>query len=197
MTSTHWQQFTTVGCTTHSWHAWRQPCPSLPLIHAGWGAEPAFTLVLHTLLVPAPSPLALEAAEEFLRRWHKWTSRAALAVNMAPYGSRRNFRHGASASRAVASHYHPKSTVMATESFMSAKKWRLLARDRLGLNCANPVAKARLRQTESPVGPLSNFHLLQYPKSVRHTLSANLLQTLTLSRNQRNNPRIYSAPKAV
>jgi hypothetical protein len=30
-------QTTTAGCTTRSWRAWRQPCPSSPAIRAGWG----------------------------------------------------------------------------------------------------------------------------------------------------------------
>ena len=86
---------------------------------------------------------------------------------------------------------------MATRSFAFLKKWCLLTRDTLGLNRANPVAKARLRQIDSPVGPLSDFHSLQYANNIRHTLTANSLQTLTLPRNQRINPHIGSAPKAV
>jgi hypothetical protein len=86
---------------------------------------------------------------------------------------------------------------MATRSCAFSKKWCLLARDTLGLNRAKPVAKARLRQIKSPVGPFSDFHSLQYANNIRHTLTANSLQTLTLSRNQRINPQTRSAPKAV
>ncbi len=86
---------------------------------------------------------------------------------------------------------------MATRSFAFSKKWCLLIRDTLGLNRANPVAKARLRQIDSPVGPLSDFHSLQYANNIGHTLTANSLQTLALPRNQRINPQTRSAPKAV
>ena len=86
---------------------------------------------------------------------------------------------------------------MATRSFPFSKKWCLFTRDTLGLNHANPLAKARLRQIKSPVGPFSDFHSLQYANNIRHTLTANSLQTLTLSRNQRINPQTRSAPKAV
>jgi hypothetical protein len=86
---------------------------------------------------------------------------------------------------------------MATRSCAFSKKWCLLTRDTLDLNRANPVAKARLRQADSPVGPLSDFHSLQYANNIGHTLTANSLQTLTLPRNQRINPQTRSAPKAV
>jgi hypothetical protein len=86
---------------------------------------------------------------------------------------------------------------MATRSFAFSKKWCLLTRDTLGLNRANPVAKARLQHIDSPVGPLSDFHSLQYTNNVRQPLTANSLQTLTLPRNQRINPQTLSAPKAV
>ncbi len=80
---------------------------------------------------------------------------------------------------------------------MFAKKGCLLTRVLLGLNRANPVAKARLRQIDSPVGPLSDFHSFPYANKVRQQPAANSLQTLTLSRNQRINPQALSAPKAV
>ena len=86
---------------------------------------------------------------------------------------------------------------MVTRSCAFSKKWCLLARDSLGLNRANPVAKAHLRQIESPVGPLSDFHSLQYANNVRLPLTVNPLQTLTLPRNQRINPQTRSAAKAV
>ena len=86
---------------------------------------------------------------------------------------------------------------MVTRSCAFSKKWCLLARDTLGLNRAKPVAKARLRQIDSPVGPLSDFHLLQYANNVRLSLTVNPLQTLTLPRNQRINPQSRSTPKAV
>jgi hypothetical protein len=86
---------------------------------------------------------------------------------------------------------------MATRSCAFSKKWCLLARDTLGLDRAKPVAKARLRQIKSAVGPLSGFHSLQYANNVRHTLTVNPLQTLTLPRNQRINPQTRNAPKAV
>ena len=86
---------------------------------------------------------------------------------------------------------------MATRYFALSKKWCLLTRDTLGLNRTNPVAKARLRQIDSPVGPLSDFHSLQYANNAKHTLTANSLQTLTLPWNQRTNPQTRSAPKAV
>jgi hypothetical protein len=82
---------------------------------------------------------------------------------------------------------------MATRSFAFSKKWCLLIRDTLGLNHANPVAKARLRQIDSPVGPLSDFHSLQYANNVRQPLTENSLQTLTLTRNQRINPQTRSS----
>ena len=84
---------------------------------------------------------------------------------------------------------------MATRSCAFSKKWRLLARDTLGLNRAKPVARARLRKIA--VGPLSDFHSLQYTNNVRLPLTVNPLQTLTLPRNQRFNPQTRSAPKAV
>ena len=86
---------------------------------------------------------------------------------------------------------------MATRSCAFSKKGYLLARDMLGLNRAKPVAQARLRQIKSVVASLSDFHSLQYANNIRHTLTANSLQTLTLSRNQRINPQTRSAPKAV
>ena len=86
---------------------------------------------------------------------------------------------------------------MVTRSCAFSKKWCLLARDSLGLNRANPVAKAHLRQINAPAGPLSDFHLLQYANNVRLPLTVNPLQTLTLPRNQRINPQTRSAQKAV
>ena len=86
---------------------------------------------------------------------------------------------------------------MVTRSCAFSKKWCLLARDTLGLNRANPVAKARLRQIKSAVGPLSDFHSLQYANNVRLPLTVNPLQTLTLPRNQRINPQTRSSLKAV
>ncbi len=86
---------------------------------------------------------------------------------------------------------------MATWSCAFSKKWCLLARDTLGLNRANPVAKAHLRQIKSVVGPLSDFHSLQYANNVRLPLTVNPLQTLILPRNQRINPQIRSSLKAV
>ena len=86
---------------------------------------------------------------------------------------------------------------MATKSCAFSKKGCQLARDVLGLNPAKPVAKARLRQIKSAVGPLSDFHSLQYANNVRQPLTANSLQTLTLPRNQRINPQTRSAQKAV
>jgi len=86
---------------------------------------------------------------------------------------------------------------MVTRSCAFSKKWRLLAKDTLGLNRAKPVAKTRLRQIKSAVGPLSDFYLLQYANNVRLPLTVNPLQTLTLPRSQRINPQTRSAPKAV
>jgi hypothetical protein len=86
---------------------------------------------------------------------------------------------------------------MVTRSCAFSKKWCLLARDTLGLNRANPVARARLRQIKSAVGPLSDFHSLQYANNVRLPLTVNPLQTLTLLRNQRINSQTRSAQKAV
>jgi len=86
---------------------------------------------------------------------------------------------------------------MAARSCAFSKKGCLLARDTLGLNRAKPVAKARLRQIKSAVGPLSDFHSLQYANNVRQPLTANSLQTLTLPRNQRINPQTRSSSKAV
>jgi hypothetical protein len=86
---------------------------------------------------------------------------------------------------------------MATRSCAFSKKWCLLARDTLGLNRAKPVAKARLRQIKSAIGPLSDFHSLQYANNVRLPLTVNPLQTLTLPRNQRINPQTRSSLKAV
>ena len=86
---------------------------------------------------------------------------------------------------------------MATRSCAFSKKGCQLARDVLGLNPAKPVAKARLRQIDSLVGPLSDFHSLQYANNVRQPLTANSLQTLTLPRNQRTNPQTRNAPKTV
>jgi hypothetical protein len=86
---------------------------------------------------------------------------------------------------------------MTTRSCAFSKKWCLLARDTLGLNRAKPVAKARLQQIKSAVGPLSDFHSLQYANNVSLPLTVNPLQTLTLPRNQRINPQTRSASKAV
>ena len=86
---------------------------------------------------------------------------------------------------------------MATRSFAFSKKWCLLARDTLGLNRAKPVAKARLRQIKSAVGPLSDFYSIQYVNNARLPLTVNPLQTLTLPRNQRINPQTRSAAKSV
>ena len=86
---------------------------------------------------------------------------------------------------------------MVTRSCAFSKKWCLLARDTLGLNRAKPVARARLRQIKSVVGPLSDCHSLQYANNVRLPLTVNPLQTLILPRNQRINPQTRSAPKAV
>jgi|GEM_PF-5665121 hypothetical protein len=86
---------------------------------------------------------------------------------------------------------------MATRSCAFSKKWCLLARDTLGLNRAKLVAKARLRQIKSAVGPLSDFHSLQYANNVRLPLTVKPLQTLTLPRNQRINPQTRSSLKAV
>ena len=86
---------------------------------------------------------------------------------------------------------------MATGSCAFSKKWCLLARDTLGLNRAKPVARARLRQIKSAVGPLSDFHSLQYANNVRQPMTANSLQTLTLPKNQRINSQTRIAPEAV
>ena len=86
---------------------------------------------------------------------------------------------------------------MVTRSCAFSKKWCLLARDTLGLNRANPFAKPHLRQIKSVVGPLSDFHSLQYANNVRLPLTVNPLQTLTLPRNQLINPQTCSVPKAV
>jgi hypothetical protein len=86
---------------------------------------------------------------------------------------------------------------MASRSCAFSKKWRLPARDTLGLDRAKPVAKARLRQIKSAVGPLSDFHALQYANNVRQPLTVNPLQTLTLPRSQRINPQTRSSLKAV
>ena len=85
---------------------------------------------------------------------------------------------------------------MATRACAFSKKWCLLARDALGLNRAKPVAKSRLRQIKSAVGPLSDFYSLQYANNVRQPLTVNSLQTLTLPRNQRINPHPRSLLKA-
>jgi hypothetical protein len=86
---------------------------------------------------------------------------------------------------------------MATGSCAFSKKWCLLARDTLGLNRAKPVTRARLRQIKSAVGPLSDFHSLQYANNVRLPLTVNPLQTLTLPRNHRINPQSLCAAEAV
>ena len=86
---------------------------------------------------------------------------------------------------------------MVARSCAFSKKGCLLTRDTLGLNRAKPVARARLRQIKSAVGPLSDFHSLQYGNNVRLPLTVNPLQTLTLPRNQRINPQTRSAQKAV
>ena len=86
---------------------------------------------------------------------------------------------------------------MATRACAFSKKWCLLARDALGLNRANLFAKPHLRQIKSVVGPLSDFHSLQYANNVRLPLTVNPLQTLTLPRHQRINPQLRSAQKAV
>ena len=67
---------------------------------------------------------------------------------------------------------------MATRACAFSKKGCLLARDSLGLNRANPVAKAHLRQIKSVVGPLSDFHSLQYANNVRLPLTVKPLRTL-------------------
>ena len=86
---------------------------------------------------------------------------------------------------------------MVTRFWALSKKGCLLTRDTLGLNRAKPVARARLRQIKSAVGPLSDFHSLQYGNNVRLPLTVNPLQTLTLPRNQRINPQTRSAQKAI
>jgi hypothetical protein len=86
---------------------------------------------------------------------------------------------------------------MVARSCAFSKKWCLLARDTLGLNGANPVAKVHLRQIKSVVGPLSDFHSLQYANNVRLPLTVNSLRTLILPRNQRINPQTRSLLKAV
>jgi len=86
---------------------------------------------------------------------------------------------------------------MATRSCAFSKKGYLLARDMLGLNRAKPVAKARLRQIKSAVGPLSDLNPFHYANNVMQLLNANSLQTLTLPRSQRINPQPRSALKAV
>ena len=86
---------------------------------------------------------------------------------------------------------------MATRSCAFSKKWCLLARDTFALNRAKPVARARLRQIKSAVGPLLDFHSLQYANNVRLPLTVNPLQTLTLHRNHRINPQTRSMQKAV
>ena len=86
---------------------------------------------------------------------------------------------------------------MAPRSYAFSKKGCLLARDTFGLNRAKPVAKARLRQIDAPVGPLSDFHSLQYANNVRLPQTVNPLQTLALPRNQRINPQTRSAQEAV
>ena len=86
---------------------------------------------------------------------------------------------------------------MATKFCAFSKKGGLLARDTLGLNRANPVVKAHLRQIELPVGPFTDFHSHQYANNVRLPLTVNPLRTLTLPRSQRINPQTRSAPKAV
>ena len=67
---------------------------------------------------------------------------------------------------------------MVTRSCAFLKKWCLLARDMLGLNRAKPVARARLRQIKSAVGPLSDFYSIQYVNNARLPLTVNPLQTL-------------------
>jgi hypothetical protein len=86
---------------------------------------------------------------------------------------------------------------MATRAYAFSKKGGLLTRDTLGLNRAKPVAKVRLRQIESAVGPLSDVHSLQYANNAWKLLTVNPLQTLTLPRNQRINPQTHSSLKAV
>ena len=86
---------------------------------------------------------------------------------------------------------------MVTKSCAFLKKGCLLARDALGLNRAKPVARARLRQIDSPVSPLSDVHSLQYGNNVRLPLTVNPIQTLTLPRSQRINPQTHSSLKAV
>jgi len=86
---------------------------------------------------------------------------------------------------------------MATGFCAFSKKWRLIARDTLGLDRAKPVAKARLRQIKLAVGAPSDFHSLQYANSVRQLLTVNPLQTLTLPRSQCINPQTRSSLKAV
>lgn len=55
---------------------------------------------------------------------------------------------------------------MVTRSCAFSKKWCLLARDSLGLNRANPAAKAHLRQIDLPVGPFSDLNPLHYANNV-------------------------------
>ena len=86
---------------------------------------------------------------------------------------------------------------MVTRSCAFSKKWCLLAKDMLGLNRANPVVKAHLRQIELPVGPFTDFHSHQYANNVRLPLTVNPLQTLTLPRSQRINPQTRSSLKTV
>jgi len=48
-----------------------------------------------------------------------------------------------------------------------------------------------------PVGPPSDFHLLQYANIVRHSLNTNSFLALTLSKNQSINRQNRSALKVV
>ena len=66
---------------------------------------------------------------------------------------------------------------MVTRSCTFLKKWCLLARDKLGLNLVDPVAKAHLRQIELPVGPFSDLNPLHYANNVMQPLNANSPQT--------------------
>jgi len=86
---------------------------------------------------------------------------------------------------------------MATRSCAFSKKMVFTSQGYVWPEPCQPVAKSRLRQIDAPVGPLSDFHSLQYANNVRLPLTVNPLQTLTLSRNQRINPQTRSAQEAV
>ena len=102
------------------------------------------------LQVPAPSPLAIEAAEAFMQRV------AQKDISRCPcckFGKMRIIAElppdrsvVVPTSRAVAAPHLPESAVMATGSWAFSKKWCLLARDTLVLNRAKQVDRARLRK---------------------------------------------------